>query len=653
MPVLPASNMAGANLALAPIWLNTGNNRNLLITFGDGQQAIIDKMRQAMRAHLPGEGTVTALPYIGDDRVLPKGTGETDDAYAIRLRKAFATWQKAGSARAVMSQCIVYAGTYIAKPANFTDLAQTVQNSDGSHYATWNEYYTGSDTSLPPAHITKSTPNWNWDNHYDWWRTWLVMYAGTGSVIAAAPPWGAGVWGDPNISWGFNIPSSFFAGLRRTVRQWKSAGTYYPWVIFSFAPGNNAGTVSPLGPSSTPGVGNPDGTWGHWGTVNGNGFFVPSRPSTFRFVDGSDVPVLNNFQASSAPSVDGIGPIMSTAFAITDVPLVVGDAVAITTAGHATKALTAALAISGAVIGVAVTNAPAGGTVVIQTDGILSQFITGLSSAGPVDVNPATGRLRVVGSFAAGAYPIGYATSTGIVTMVRGLALNVSGPAVTYTSMGGLIADYDANLLPGANGSSVASWPDSTPSAQNLLQATGANQPTIVTPAVFGKKAVSFNGSSQFMRVTNFIINSREMTVYLVMQLRVVGSGGFVFEYNVSTCAHNHAGATGFPQQLRGGGSAGYLTNIAGTGFAIRSLQFRDDNTNELFYQGVSRNTFTDSTAIPPNAAFDLAAHANGASLWAPIDVSRILVYNCKHTAAQGKTIYNLLAVDYGFAVLP
>lgn len=643
MPTLPASNMAGANLALSPRWLNEGNNKKLMTVLGDSQDDGIDKMRQAMKAHLPGVGTVTALPFIGDDRVLPKGNGESDVAYAARLRMAFQTWQHAGSARAVMSQCVVYAGNYITRPANWGQLTQSIHDSGGNAWTTWDTYQYNSDVAQPPNHITVAG-NWNWDNTYDWWRTWLVINSTPGSTIAPARPWGSGAWGEAGISWGFNVTSEFFSGMRRIVRQWKSAATYYPWIIFTFDGGDGTSVVPIFMPNNAAGVGNPDGTWGRWGTVVFGGNYAPSRPSTLRFVDGSDTPLLSQFAAATSVSSDGIGPIMSIAFATADTAFAVGDCVAITTAGHGTLALSAALIAAGAVIGVAIAPAVPGGTVTIQTDGILSAFTSGLAAAGPVDVNPATGRLRIVGSFAPDSYPIGYSTSSGIVTMVRGLALNVSGP-YTYNQDGGLVGDYNGDL---ETAGALATWTDRSGSLNHLVQATGANQPLVVAGVINGKKIVRYDGTTDFMRKTAFNLNANEMSIYIVMSLIAAGTTSVVVGYNTSTVLVHHAGTSGFPTVDRGGGTTNYALNVTGTGYAVRSSQSRNDSSNELFYQGASRGTFTDATAIPTSgAALDVGAINNGGGFFCQCDIARILIYNKRHTTTIRQRIENQLTFDY------
>lgn len=336
-------------------------------------------------------------------------------------------------------------------------------------------------------------------------------------------------------------------------------------------------------------------------------------------------------------------------------PLSVGDVVCVTSDGKATLANAAALALAGTPLGVVIDGGSTNSNIIVQVDGLLQPSQTGgIAAFGPVDVDPTTGHLRVlVAPYPPLAYPMGNCNAQGYVTMARSPQLVPVAPP-TYASLGGLIADYNANTLAGSAGTALAAWADSSPNHQDLVQATVGARPTLLTNAIYGKNAVRFDGIAQSMRCANLVINSREMTIYFVMSLRTEGTGGFVFEYNISDTGMNHPGSTGYPNIVREVGAAGYILDVARAGYAIRSAQFRDDNSNELFYQGVSRATFTNAHLVPANGPFEVGAHANNSGLWAPIDVARILIYNGKHaTAGTGKTVYNLLAAEYGFAALP
>lgn len=324
--------------------------------------------------------------------------------------------------------------------------------------------------------------------------------------------------------------------------------------------------------------------------------------------------------------------------------LTVGDSVCITTTEKYTKALAAPLALAGAVLGVVTLGGPPGGFAVAQFDGVLPSAVTGLANSGPTRVNTTTGRLEVVSNFAPDDYPIGYSTSNGVVTMVRGLALNTSGPFV-YSSLGGLVGDYNADL---ETAGALATWTDRSGSLNHVVQATGANQPSVIAGVINGKKVVRFDGTTDFMRKTTFALNANEMSIYIVMSLTAAGTTSVVLGYNVSTVLVHHAGTSGFPAVDRGGGSTNYALNVTGTGFAIRSSQSRNDSSNELFYQGASRGTFTDATAIPTTGSpIDIGAINNGGGFFCQCDIARILIYNKRHTTGQRVQVETQLGLDY------
>ena len=82
----------------------------------------------------------------------------------------------------------------------------------------------------------------------------------------------------PNTVWGLSVPILFptiIQSIRALLKQWKSAPTYYESIIFSFDSGDGT-SGSAYSPNSSPGSGNPDGTFGGRGK-NVNGVWVPNR----------------------------------------------------------------------------------------------------------------------------------------------------------------------------------------------------------------------------------------------------------------------------------------------------------------------------------------------------------------------------------------
>ena len=130
--------------------------------------------------------------------------------------------------------------------------------------------------------------------------TWSV---GTYPYIGPGPAWGSpgylfgqgqlsvppldtgsnvgGVWqpttlGSPSvISWGLDVAAAVIQSIRGLLRQWKSASTWYHDIIICFDGGSGVAgdAYSPL---SSPGSGNPDGSFGSRGELV-NGVWVPTR----------------------------------------------------------------------------------------------------------------------------------------------------------------------------------------------------------------------------------------------------------------------------------------------------------------------------------------------------------------------------------------
>ena len=75
---------------------------------------------------------------------------------------------------------------------------------------------------------------------------------------------------------GLSCSSQTIQSIRLILQRWKSATTYYPDIIVAFdgASGGTAGNA--YSPSSTPGNGNPDGSFGSRGK-NVSGVWVPTR----------------------------------------------------------------------------------------------------------------------------------------------------------------------------------------------------------------------------------------------------------------------------------------------------------------------------------------------------------------------------------------
>lgn len=68
------------------------DGRALGAAFGQRLDMLVRLFREAVHARLPSLCPDDALPYIGTERGLPKGQGETSSAYNARLKDAWTIW---------------------------------------------------------------------------------------------------------------------------------------------------------------------------------------------------------------------------------------------------------------------------------------------------------------------------------------------------------------------------------------------------------------------------------------------------------------------------------------------------------------------------------------------------------------------------------
>lgn len=127
----------------------------------------------------------------------------------------------------------------------------------------------------------------------------IAYYPGYQPAPVLGFPGAPALGANTNIAIGVQLPgpansvntSGYFAQLRALVRLWKSAQTFYPWIILSFG-GGDFSPGNEFSPWSAEGSGNPDGTWAHWSKVV-SGVRVPARVTGVQagafdcFIDGT------------------------------------------------------------------------------------------------------------------------------------------------------------------------------------------------------------------------------------------------------------------------------------------------------------------------------------------------------------------------------
>lgn len=270
---------------LLPSWARDGVFQRLMYGNALAMDAILEKLTQDVHAHMPTKADPSALPYIGQDRLIPGGLTESATSYAFRLQHAYDDWKIAGNPWSILRQVLGYLLAYT--PAART--VSTLYDTDGTVILTlWNDYAAGDDTEKPPSRTRKDSPDadWDWDSNSatsgSWgrWRWWLVIDSVSPNEWCAEAPctWGepGKTWGNWIPSWGLNIPPSVCADIRRIVGLWQKGGAWCRYIMISF-------DDTRLNPGL--GASNPTGSFGRWSNVSGSQY-VRSRYSTARYVSG-------------------------------------------------------------------------------------------------------------------------------------------------------------------------------------------------------------------------------------------------------------------------------------------------------------------------------------------------------------------------------
>lgn len=252
--------------SMVPEWLSdrdqgTGNGLfkafGVLFTLAAAADNGIDTMIQGIRAAWPGNGTPTALPYIGRNRGIIRGEADTDEDYAARLIPWLSTRRGDlpdgggdGSQLAVAKAFHEYLGNHPRVRVVNRHGYWTTVNADGSIDRV---------NGVPFDWDSVTNP----ENATHWRDQWVIVYT---PEWARDTAWGTDEdWGGP-LGFGMAVDRQAVDALVGQLRQLKRASTYIRAVIWSYDPT----LFDPAVPASLP-----DGTWGTWHVMSG-GVAVPS-----------------------------------------------------------------------------------------------------------------------------------------------------------------------------------------------------------------------------------------------------------------------------------------------------------------------------------------------------------------------------------------
>ena len=363
--------------------------------------------------------------------------------------------------------------------------------------------------------------------------------------------------------------------------------------------------------------------------------------------DSSGNPMASNFTwtfttaaAASAPTVTAETP----AGGATGVPVTTTATATFSTAMNASTITTTTF-----------TLAPSGGSPVAAT--VTYNSTTNVATLTPSAslANSTSYTVTVVGG-SGGVQSGSGAGMTGNVTWSFTTAASGSSPIPT-TGLGlWLKADTGVTL----NGSGVAQWADQSGNGNNATQSVAAGQPTLVSGAINGLPAVSFNGTGQDMQFNLTLNGLTGMTIFMVNANGASYTGGGDKVYNCpifwdETADWGTVHLSPFEQSVTwefGTGQADNLNSYTrpasiGTAFTLTDV-VKNGATENLYVLGTLVSTQTGKlTAIANTQSTGnlgvgyLNTHWNG-------QIAEVIVYTVALTDAQRQQVEQYLETRYG-----
>lgn len=205
---------------------------------------------EGIYARYPTHAPADALGYIGADRRIIRGIGETREGYVARLLGWLSQFSHLtrGSPFALLEQVRAYCGG--------DGIRVRLVDRRGNWYTI--------DRDGTKSYLLDQG-NWLWDPipaSPDWARQWLIIYPSYNDETAVYKPWGKaakldGSWKlDGSHVLGTDAQPEEIKTLREIVEDWKGAGKRVEWIIYSFADD----AFDPAAPEVD------DGEWYLWGT---------------------------------------------------------------------------------------------------------------------------------------------------------------------------------------------------------------------------------------------------------------------------------------------------------------------------------------------------------------------------------------------------
>jgi hypothetical protein len=222
---------------------------------------------------------------------------------------------------------------------------------------------------------------------------------------------------------------------------------------------------------------------------------------------------------------------------------------------------------------------------------------------------------------------------------------------------------YMNSFGPAASGK-IPEWGDTSGNSENAVQATSADQPSIVSDSLNGISAITFNGTSTFLQPPSLVFGGTGVTVYAVVNATTPTASAQILNYSGATAPDNLIGlgestakAAQFTIYNSAGASPTSVTAPAAMPTNLYELieVVQGDINSTTATMFVNAAQVAQNTAMNPVPAATLTnnfiGRYSGGSEYFKGDIAELMFYTTPLTPSQRALVQSYLMGKYQIAM--
>lgn len=274
--------------------------------------------------------------------------------------------------------------------------------------------------------------------------------------------------------------------------------------------------------------------------------------------------------------------------------------------------------------------------------------------------DPNSGGFPIYGTTTVKAISAGsnYTTST-----VSSVTIQIDTSTATVPKSG-LITWLKADFGVITSGSSVTNWTDFSGAGNSASQATSTKRPTLVTNAVNGFPAISFDGSSDYVQLPSGMANfTGGATIYIVANPSSIVNAKRLLDFGSGVANNNNLTVSEFVSgpnkgtsfiSYNGSTSSGVSSSSGLTANTFQVLEYlQSSNGGTLFTNGTVTAAGTVTNPNNVTRTTNIIGAASSGTDWFTGSIAEILVYNTALDANGRAAVETYLLNKYGINSAP